>query len=197
MTVLSGGLVYEWSEEPSDYGLVQINTDNSVKLLGDYETLRKKYDTLNINLLEHQNSTATSLKPPQCDSSLISGGGFSTNFNIPETPQGGDDLISNGIANPPTGSIVKVTQTIVQYAVTEANGEKINNLQIHPGATQPNYPGAVNGFATTAGSIGNGGSSGGSTGSSSGAAPAPTMADQRVLSNAVAVAALGAVAFAL
>lgn len=197
MTVLSGGLVYEWSEEASNYGLVQINTDNSVKLLPDYETLRKKYDVLNINLLEHQNSTATSLKPPQCAASLISGDGFSTDFNIPDTPAGGDALISNGIPNPPTGSIIKVTQTIVQYAVTEANGQTLNNLQIRPGATQPNYPGVVKGFATSAGTIGAGGSGGSKTGSSSGAAAAPTMADQRVLTNAVAAAVLGAVAFAL
>src|ERR1700759_1503804 len=31
MTMLNGGLVYEYSEEPSDYGLVVINNDGSVQ----------------------------------------------------------------------------------------------------------------------------------------------------------------------
>ena len=196
MSVLSGGLVYEWSQEASDYGLVQINQGGSAKLLGDYEKLRGKYDTLNMNLLEHSNSTATSLQPPQCDASLISGDGFSTNFNIPNTPSDAQGLINNGISNPPSGSIVSVSQTVVQVAVTDASGNQIKNLQIRPGATQANYPGAVSGFATEAGTIGSGGSPSG-TASSSGAAAAPKMVDRSVLGNAVAAAALGAVAFAL
>ena len=193
MTVLSGGLVYEWTQETSNYGIVQVNTDSSVKLLGDYERLRGKYDTLNINLLEHQNSTATNLQPPACNANLISGDGFSTDFNIPQTPSDAVGLINNGIPNPPSGSIVKVTQTVVQLAVTQANGQKVSNLQIVPGATQANYPGAVKGFATTAGTI----APHGATTSSKGAAARPTGVDQRVLGNAVAAAALGAVAFAL
>jgi hypothetical protein len=191
MTVLSGGLVYEWTQETSNYGIVQVNPDNSVTLLGDYERLRGKYDTLDIKLLENQNSTATSLKPPACNADLISGDGFSTDFNIPETPSDAVSLINNGISNPPSGSIVKVTQTVVQVAVTQANGQQIKNLQIRPGATEANFPGAVSGFATTAGSIAPHGAT------SSGAAARPTAVDQRVLGNVAAAVALGAVAFAL
>ena len=191
MTVLSGGLVYEWTQETSDFGIVQVNDDSSVTLRGDYERLRGKYDTLNINLLEHQNSTATSLNPPACNGNLISGDGFSTNFKIPSTPQDAVSLINNGISNPPTGSIVKVTQTIVQVAVTQANGQKISNLQIVPGATQANFPGAVSGFATTAGTVGSHG-----TGTSSGAAARAT-GEQRVLGQMAAAVAVGAAVFAL
>ena len=195
MTVLSGGLVYEWTQEADDFGLVQVNDDSSVTLLADYEQLQSKYDVLNINILRNQNSTATSLTPPTCNADLISGDGFSTDFDIPAVPQGGDELISNGIPHPPSGSIVKVTQTVVQVAVTQANGQVLKNLQIRPGATQANFPGAVSGYATAAGTIGPGGS--GATGTSSSAASAPTMMDRSVLGNAVAAAVLGAVAFAL
>ena len=190
MTVLSGGLVYEWSQEPSDYGLVQVNEDNGATLLGDYDRLQKKYDVLNMNLIEHQNSTATSLKPPTCDSSLISQEGFCIEFDIPETPSGAVSMIKNGIKNPPTGSIVKVTQTVVQVAVTAANGQPIKSLQIRPGATQANYPGAINGFATTKGTLS-------ATAISTAGAAAPTMLDRNAFGNAVAAAAIGAVAFAL
>ena len=195
MTVLSGGLVYEWTQESSNYGIVQVNANGGAKLLADYERLKGKYDTLNINLLEHQNSTATNLKPPACNANLISSDGFSTDFNIPPTPSDAVALIQNGIPNPPAGSIIKVTQTVVQVPVTQANGQKISNLQIVPGATQANYPGAVKGFATTAGTIAPHG--GGGATSSSSAAARPTGVEKRVLGNAVAAAALGAVAFAL
>jgi hypothetical protein len=194
MTTLSGGLVYEWSQEPSDYGLIQVNGDGSAKLLGDYNTLSQKYDALNINLLRHENSTATSLKPPACDSSLISGDGFSTDFNIPKCPPGGDELINNGIKNPPSGKIVKVTQTVVKMKVMQTNGAQIKNLQIRPGATAANFPGAVKGFATASGTLA---TEGGASSTSSGAASAPTAVDKVVFGNALAAAALGAVAFVL
>ncbi|KAG0243716.1 1,3-beta-glucanosyltransferase gas1 [Actinomortierella wolfii] len=36
----SGGIVYEWSQEDNNYGLVQINPDNSVTTLPDYTNLK-------------------------------------------------------------------------------------------------------------------------------------------------------------
>ncbi|KAK3810420.1 MAG: Glucanosyltransferase-domain-containing protein [Linnemannia elongata] len=36
----SGGIVYEWSQEENKYGLVQINSDNSVSLLPDFQALK-------------------------------------------------------------------------------------------------------------------------------------------------------------
>jgi hypothetical protein len=36
----SGGIVYEWSQQENNYGLVQINTDNSVTLLPDFQALK-------------------------------------------------------------------------------------------------------------------------------------------------------------
>ncbi|KAJ5235733.1 uncharacterized protein N7469_004901 [Penicillium citrinum] len=41
--VYSGGLVYEYSEEGSNYGLVKIS-DNSVKTLKDYDALKEAFD---------------------------------------------------------------------------------------------------------------------------------------------------------
>ncbi|KTB11726.1 1,3-beta-glucanosyltransferase GAS4 [Nakaseomyces glabratus] len=42
-TVFSGGLVYEYSQEPNNYGLVKINHDGSVRMLPDFVTLQEKY----------------------------------------------------------------------------------------------------------------------------------------------------------
>ncbi len=41
--VYSGGLVYEYSQEASDYGLVQINSDGSITELSDYTALKTAY----------------------------------------------------------------------------------------------------------------------------------------------------------
>ncbi len=194
MTTLSGGLIYEWSQEPSDYGLITINSNGSAQLLDDFNTLRDKYDTLDINLIRRENSTATSLQPPQCDSDLISTDGFSTTFDIPQPPDGSDDLINNGIRNPPSGSIVPVKATAVQLPVYQTNGAQLKNLQIRHGATAANFPGAVDGFATASGTEAAPSGTGAATSKSTGAAAAPTAV---VYGNAFAAVALGAVAFAL
>lgn len=41
--VFSGGLVYEFTEEPNNYGLVKILPDGNVRLLEDFHLLRKQY----------------------------------------------------------------------------------------------------------------------------------------------------------
>ena len=40
MTSLSGGLVYEYSQEESDYGLVVVNANGSITLRADYDNLQ-------------------------------------------------------------------------------------------------------------------------------------------------------------
>merc|ERR1711939_1132286 len=62
-SVFSGGLIYEYSEEPNNYGLVNLNDNGTVSLLVDYDNLRTQYDSLDIGLLEKANATATSLSP--------------------------------------------------------------------------------------------------------------------------------------
>ncbi|RCK59357.1 1,3-beta-glucanosyltransferase GAS4 [Candida viswanathii] len=44
--VFSGGLVYEYSQEPNNYGLVEIQPNGDVKILRDFVQLKKKFDTL-------------------------------------------------------------------------------------------------------------------------------------------------------
>jgi 1,3-beta-glucanosyltransferase GAS5 len=42
-TVFSGGLVYEWSQEVSDYGLVDLSNGN-ITILADYYNLQKEFE---------------------------------------------------------------------------------------------------------------------------------------------------------
>ncbi|KAI9842101.1 MAG: hypothetical protein M1837_007462 [Sclerophora amabilis] len=130
--VLSGGLIYEYSQEPSNYGLVTINEDGSVRLRGDYDNLQRQYNKLNITLLESSNATATALKPPKCDASLITSEEFSADFNIPKIPRGGRQLIDNGVSKPNIGKLVPVTKTEVSQKVQGSNGKTISELAIKP-----------------------------------------------------------------
>ncbi|KAI7083846.1 glycoside hydrolase family 72 protein [Hortaea werneckii] len=172
MSVLSGGLVYEWTQEGNGYGLVNTTSDGDAQLTTDFENLSSQYAKLNTTLLQSQNDTATSLEAPQCDASLISSDAFSTTFDIPSQPDGVADLISNGVDNAPTGSIVSVTQTSVDATVYATNGGKISGLQINPveGANAPGSGGnGGSGLSTGAASsrTASSSSSGGNGGSSS------------------------------
>ncbi len=130
--VLSGGLVYEYSEEPSNYGLVTLNSDGSADLLGDYETLQKQFNTLNGTALQSMVAGNTTNSPPNCTASLITNAGFSNNFTIPAVPPGVQDLINNGIKNAPVGKIIPVTATKVTQQVKQSNGDVMQNLAITP-----------------------------------------------------------------
>lgn len=132
MTALSGGLVYEYSKEEENFGLTQINANATVTLLTDYDNLQRQYNKLDINLIQSTNASATKLTPPKCESSLITASGFSTNFTLPDVPNGGQDLIDNGIKNPTQGKLVSVTATAVPMPVYGSNGIQIQNLAIRP-----------------------------------------------------------------
>jgi len=130
--VLSGGLVYEFSQETSNFGLVNINSNGSVQLFSDYDTLQKQFNTLNVTLLQGIKAQNTSVVAPTCSSSLITNQGFANNFTIPAVPPGAQDLINNGISPAPVGKIVTVTSTKVTQTVQESNGQIMSGLAISP-----------------------------------------------------------------
>lgn len=167
MTALSGGLVYEWSQESDDYGLVQIYSNASVQLLGDYTNLQGQYSKINSTLLESSNSTATALSPPACAASLVSSDGFSTDFDIPSPPSGAEAIISSGVSNAPTGKIVSVTQTAVAVPVYNSNGALMNDLQIKPSSGSDNVPSDTSSSSSASSSTSSGKSSSASSSKSS------------------------------
>ena len=150
MTVLSGGLVYEYSQEEADYGLVQINGNGSISLFTDFDNLQSQYNKVNVTLLETTNSTATSLKPPTCGTSLIQSQSFDKNFTLPATQAG--SLINDGVPGAKQGKIVTVSATDMPVAVYASNGKPISNLKLQQRSEQ-NVPGGSN---TSGGTSGNG-----------------------------------------
>jgi 1,3-beta-glucanosyltransferase GAS3 len=139
--VFSGGLVYEYSQEESNYGLVVINGDGSVQLRVDYDNLQQQYNKLNITLLTSGSSSNSQLTPPTCNASLIDDKDFYSKFDIPTIPDGGQQLIDNGVNNPNQGKLIPVTDTKVTQKVQSSNGNVINGLTIQPlGDDQSNVP---------------------------------------------------------
>lgn len=128
MTALSGGLVYEYSQEEADYGLVILNSNGSVSLRTDYDNLQKQFNKLNIGLIE--STTADTTTSPDCSNKLISAENFSKNFTIPVVCPDCQELIDNGISNPTNGKIVQITDTKVKQDVYGSTGVKIDNLQL-------------------------------------------------------------------
>lgn len=148
--VFSGGMVYEYSEEPSDYGLVNINSNGSAELLPDYDSFQGQLNKLNITLIQGVPAQNTTVVPPKCVSSLITTSGFNNNFTIPDVPAGAQTLIDNGIANKNNGKLVTVTNTKVSQVVQASNGDTIQGLSITILADdQSNTPGGTTTPSTT------------------------------------------------
>ncbi|KAI9831718.1 MAG: hypothetical protein M1826_003049 [Phylliscum demangeonii] len=147
--VLSGGLVYEYSMEESNFGLVAINADGSAQLQADYDHLQQQYGQLDLARLTASNGTATSAQPPTCDSRLINYPPFNTSFTLPAVPAGGQDLIEHGVPNANRGKIVDVTKTQVSQTVKDSSGVVMQGLSVKllPD-DQSNVPASVSSMTT-------------------------------------------------
>ncbi|CAO2654736.1 Nn.00g114690.m01.CDS01 [Neocucurbitaria sp. VM-36] len=145
MTSLSGGLVYEYSQEEADYGLVVLNSNGSVSLRQDYDNLQDQFNKLDLSLIQSTNAESTQIKAPECSDDLISAENFSKNFTIPAVCPGCQDLIDNGIEDPKNGKLVDVTETKVKQEVYGSTGVQIQNLELTIVANDgSNTPGGEN-----------------------------------------------------
>ena len=111
MTALSGGLVYEYSQEESNYGLAVINEDGTVNLRDDYDALQSQFNKLDMSKIQDLKASATSVKAPKCDKKLITNDAFDSNFTLPAICPGCQTIIKNGLDKPTNGKLVKVTET--------------------------------------------------------------------------------------
>lgn len=131
LSVMSGGLVYEYvQEESNDYGLVNLYPNGTAQLRVDYDNLQRQYNKLDLKALLGSNSTATKVVPPTCNSSLVTSPSFSSTFTLPSPPDGAQKIIDDGLTNPNKGKLVDVSETTVSQAVYSSSGGKLQNLAI-------------------------------------------------------------------
>lgn len=165
MTSISGGLVYEWSQEDNDYGLVVINDNGTVTLRTDFNNLQSQFNKLNTTLIQSTSSSATAIAPPKCAKSLIDSSSFGADFNLPSTPSTASDMIKNGLSNANVGKIKDVSETSVPFKVYTTSGKEISGLSIKQVKSgEANTP---SGTSLDAGSTADKSSTGTSTSSSS------------------------------
>lgn len=108
MTTLSGGLVYEYSQESDDYGLVSINSSTEVTLLQDYNFLKQEFAKIDMGTLTAVNKTAESQDTTSCAASLITESTFLADWDLPTRPSGGDSLVTSGLDSASTGALTSV-----------------------------------------------------------------------------------------
>jgi hypothetical protein len=177
MTTWSGGLVYEYSNEVSNYGLVNLTANGSVLLLEDFDTLQAQFNKVNLSIVTTASTVNESITPPKCTGELVTSyySGYYSNFSLPALPDGAQALIDSGIKNITMGKFITVTDTEVTQEVYGPNGALITGLKITPiTGDEGNLPsGAVTGTEATNSSSGNssGGSGGGSSGSGNSTSP--------------------------
>ena len=130
MRSLSGGLVFEYSQEPNNFGLTEINSDGTVKLLADYDNLQKQYAKLDMAKIQSADPTQTNVARPKCDAKLITNSAFDTNFTVPAVCPDCDALIKNGIASPTNGKIVEVKDTKSTKACIGTDGKQVQDFTL-------------------------------------------------------------------
>ncbi|WEW56971.1 Glycolipid anchored surface protein 4 precursor [Emydomyces testavorans] len=125
---MCGGLVYEYSMEENEYGLVSLKDDKSAKILIDYDNLMEQYHKIDIQSL--QSLSPNSNQPEKCTSSLIKSDGFLNKFDIPKLPEGGKELIEKGVPGAKNGKLVNVKKTKVESKVYDKEGNVITGLEL-------------------------------------------------------------------
>jgi len=182
MTVLNGGLVYEYTEETSRYGLVQLNGDGSITLLKDFDNLQGQFNKLDRTVIT--SAPGINNSPPNCSASLITSSSFNTSWTLPAQPSGAAALINNGVSGAINGKLVSVTNLNVKQKVIGTNGQTISGLKLNV-IDGSNLPSGAN---TSGGNAGNQTSSNGGSGSKKGSASSIQFSSRQLISGAIAAA---------
>ena len=155
----SGGLVYEYSQETSNYGLVQIDSNGDARLLKDFDNLQGQYNNINLDLIKNKSGSTTSASHPKCEDTFILLG-HSDTFNTSTTllPNPATDLLENGSGNTNVGKLVSVTQTKTPHKVFTSTGVQIDGIEIK--VLKDDESNTPSGENTSSAAGGSGGSSG-------------------------------------
>lgn len=141
MGAFAGGLIYEYSQEENEYGLVKINGNGSATLLADYDSLRKQFLNLDVGMLQSLNVATTANEPPACNASLIKSRDFLTKFDLPKLPPGGAELLGKGVGGASHGRVVDIRKTTSLPKVYDVDGRPLEKLKLNAVVDHWNVPG--------------------------------------------------------
>ena len=131
-SVMSGGLVYEWTQEDNDFGLVQLNKANdSISLLNDFDALQGQLNEVDLKGVETLNTTATTLAPPRCAPALIKDASFNRDFEIPSLPKDAQKLLDEGVTGFATGVMESQVKATDMPVPVYARGQELKGLKLN------------------------------------------------------------------
>lgn len=137
---VSGGFVYEFSNEANNYGLVDIDDDGNVSIRKDYDNLKTAFSNVTTTQTT-ASSVATgtsSLKGvPTCGSDPSSSNSLNWNFNLPPCPA--TSLLESNGGNINVGTLVPVTPSNKTYAIVNAAGSAITPTYSYPSSYNINW----------------------------------------------------------
>ncbi|KAK9321919.1 Glucanosyltransferase-domain-containing protein [Lipomyces orientalis] len=122
--VFSGGLVYEYTQESSNYGLVNISSsDGSAQERHDYVALSTAYASVTTTGLATGSATA---RPTTCATSYAYING---NTTLPDTPAA--TLIADGLNSTYNrGKYVEITVKSTNYTIYAYNGDEVTDKSV-------------------------------------------------------------------
>ena len=159
--VFSGGLAYEFTEEPNNYGLVEVN-GTTATILNDYVALQTQYVAVKS---VREGSVASVTRPTTCPAANSYANLNGTN-DLPDTAA--RDLIKNGISSSlySAGKLIIPSSWSTTYTIVDQNGTTITDKSIDSSGYTPSNP--ANGGAGTSGSQIGGGATNGTSKSGAG-----------------------------
>lgn len=146
LDTFSGGLVYEYSQEGNNYGLVKIDDDGNIEYLKDFDNLKSQYQK--VKLPDTKENNVTESKTSVCNASKIKSDNSQfgvNNFTIPEQPSDIADMIKNGVQTNNTGKILSdyTPPTTLKYTIKDSNGSEVSATITYPSSN------TINGISTS------------------------------------------------
>ncbi|AEY97335.1 FAER347Wp [Eremothecium gossypii FDAG1] len=121
----SGGLIYEYSNEGNNYGLVEIEHNGNIRYRKDFEHLQQRYRSLKIPQIKE---SILEDKLFICSDEKVGDKRFGTkDFKIPEQPKGIADMIKDGAKGSNTGSILSnyAGPTTFRYTIYDSDNKVV------------------------------------------------------------------------
>ena len=139
--VFSGGLVYEYTMEENEFGMVKINEDGSAEVLQDFNTLAEQFKKLDMSKVQGESVSDDAPKAPVCEPKLITTENFDKNFTLPPLPfDNSTEILENGLQPAPVGKLIEISDFDVKYEVKDSKGNVVKSLAVKQRDT-PNVPG--------------------------------------------------------
>lgn len=132
--IFAGGIVFEYSNEPNNFGLIEIDEDDqSVTLREDYHALSKQYDSVNWDKIKNiKEDDIKVVDPPNCSNIEIKGSKFAKEFDIiPATPEDAGDLMENGSGNKNVGKLLDSVSYDHKYKIYDGDDEVTSSFSLN------------------------------------------------------------------